>query len=303
MESSNPITLNVFDLQREFKRYALAERGLKPKTMQDILHVLRRLTAFGGSEDLPDLTTAAIRAFLCHGKLELGWSARTFRLYRQYLKTFFEWCVRAGYLKANPVEPIEKPRLPQRLPRCLSQDEAKRILYAASHVAWGTELQRIRNEAIVAALLMTGLRRAELLTLRIGDVDFTAGVLTVRGGKGRKDRSVPLHPKLVPILRRYLAEKKEHGIASEWFFSSLKSEKRLTNKNLYAVLRRVAIAAGVKFTPHMLRHTFGRELVEADFNIYKLKEVMGHASVVTTQAYVALSPQSIKDSFERTRIY
>lgn len=145
--------LNVFHLQREFKHYALAERGLKPRTMQDILNVLRRLTAFSGSEHLPDLTTAAIRAFLCHGKLELGWSARTFRLYRQYLKTFFEWCVRAGYLTANPVEPIEKPRLPQRLPRCLSQDEAKRILYAASHVAWGTELPSILGATRFSSLL------------------------------------------------------------------------------------------------------------------------------------------------------
>ncbi len=150
---------------------------------------------------------------------------------------------------------------------------------------------------------MTGLRRAELLSLRLADVDFRSGVLSIRGGKGRKDRSVPLHPRLVPILHRYLDEKEKQRQVSEWLFSSLKSEKRLTSKNLYAMLRRVSLGAGVKFTPHMLRHTFGRELVEADFNIYKLKEVMGHASVATTQAYVALSSRSIKDSFERTRIY
>lgn len=294
--------MKTLALAREFRHYALAERGLKPGTSRDILAIVRRLGAFTGSGNLMAFSTPTVRSFLQHGRIELGWAARTFRLYRQYLKTYFDWCVASGYLSANPVDPIQKPRLPQSLPRCLSQEEARRILYAARHITWRSELQRTRSEAIIATFLMTGLRRAELLHLRLTDLDFTRSTLTVRGGKGRKDRTVPLHPKLVPILRGYL-EAKERQRRSEWLFSSLRSPGRLTNKNLYAIVRRIAVAAGVKFTPHMLRHTFGRELVEADFNIYKLKEIMGHASVSTTQAYVALSPQSIRDSFERTRIY
>jgi len=295
--------MNTSALSREFRHYALAERGLKPRTLRDILAIVRRLRAFTGSDDLAVFSTPAIRSFLQHGRMELGWSARTFRLYRQYLKSYFDWCIRADYLAANPVDPIQKPRLPQSLPRCLSQQEARRVLYAARHATWRSDLQRARSEAIVATFLMTGLRRAELLRLRVTDVEFTTATLTVRGGKGRKDRSVPLHPKLIPILRGYLEAKKRRQRSSEWLFSSLRSAGRLTNKNLYAILRRVAVAAGVKFTPHMLRHTFGRELVEADFNIFKLRAIMGHASVSTTQAYVALSPQSIRESFERTRIY
>ena len=295
--------MEISALRREFKHYALAERGLRPRTVRDILAITKRLTSFSGAQNLTAYSTSAIRCFLQNGRMEEGWSARTYRLYRQYLKSFFDWCVRVGYVTANPVNTIEKPRLPQQLPRCLSQEEARRILYAARHAPWRSELQRSRSEAIVGTFLMTGLRRAELLRLRLTDVDFCSGLLSVRGGKGRKDRSVPLHPKLVPLLRRYLDEKEKQHWQSEWLFSSIRSEKRLTNKNLYAILRRVSLAANVKFTPHMLRHTFGRELVEADFNIYKLKELMGHASVATTQAYVALSPRSIKDSFEQTRIY
>lgn len=295
--------MKISSLHREFKLYALAERGLKARTLADVLAVLRRLSSFSGTEELGALSTASVRAFLQHGKLEKGWSARTFRLYRQYLKTFFDWCLLVGYVAANPVTPIEKPRLPHQLPRCLSREDARQILYAAHHAPWRSELQRSRSEAIVATFLMTGLRRSELLNLRLADLQLASGVVSVRGGKGRKDRTVPLHPRLIPILRRYLDENGSQCRRSEWLFTSLRSAKRLTNKNLYAVLRRVSVAAGVKFTPHMLRHTFGRELVEADFNIYKLKEVMGHASVSTTQGYVALSSQSIRQSFERTRIY
>lgn len=295
--------MKIASLHREFRHYALAERGLRPATLRDILVVIRRLCTFSETDELDLLSTATVRAFLGHGRTELAWSARTYRLYRQYLSTFFSWCVRAGYLEADPARAIERPRLPQNLPRCLSREEARRVLYAATRVPWQSELQRCRSEALVATLLMTGLRRSELLNLRRADVDFEAGVLAVHGGKGGKDRTVPLHPNLVPILRRFLTEKDRRNGRSEWLFSSLKSPKQLTAKNLYAVLKRIGREAGVKFTPHMLRHTFGRELVEADFNIYKLKEVMGHSSVSTTQIYVALSPQSIKTSFERTRIY
>ena len=298
-----PTPLNLTSLRREFRAYALGERGLKPRTTDDILAVLRRLCNFASSQDSSVLATPLIKAFLQHGRLELGWSAKTFRLYRQYLKTYCDWCVGSDYLDTNPVEPIEKPRLPHRHPRCLSSDEAQKVLFRAGSAHAGSELLRTRREAIIATFLMTGIRRAELLNLQCRDLDFKTATLIVRSGKGNKDRTVPLYPRLIPILIRYLEQKRVNGKESPWLFSSSKSDKPLTAKNLYAILKQVVEASGIKFTPHMLRHTFGRELVEADFNIYKLKELMGHSNVTTTQAYVALSPQSIKRSFEKTEIY
>lgn len=295
--------MRISALHREFRHYALAERGLKPQTTKDILAIVRRLCAHAGTDDTACLGTPVIKAFLYYGRLDLGWVERTYRLYRQYLKTFFDWCLAAGYVKTNPVDSIEKPRLPQRLPRCLSSDEAQRVLYHAANAPVGSELQRTRREAIVATFLMTGIRRHELLSLRLSDLDMGSTTLIVRRGKGHKDRSIPLHPRLLGPLRRYLEERRRNGLVSDWLFSSVKSGARLTIKNLYALLKPVVLASGVKFTPHMLRHTFGRELVESDFNVYKLKEIMGHANVTTTQIYVALSHQSIKQSFEQTKIY
>jgi len=295
--------MKISSLDREFHRFALAERGLKPKTLRDILSSVRRLCVFNQSEELKSLSTSAIRSFLYYGRLDLGWCEKTFKLHWQYLKTYFGWCVSSGYLSSNPVLPIEKPRLPQRLPRCLSREDAQRILYSSANAPAGCELLRTRREAIVSTFLMTGIRRHELLSLRWTDLDLKSGTLIVRGGKGSKDRSIPLHPRLLPVLRRYLDQKKMSPHPSEWIFSSSKSAKRLTEKNLYAILQQVVDDSRVKFTPHMLRHTLGRELVEADFNVYKLKEILGHANVTTTQIYVSLSQQSIRKSFEDTKIY
>lgn len=276
---------------------------MKPRTMRDILVSVERLSRFHASEELENLTTGAIRSYLYHGRLELGWSARTFVLHWHYLKLYFDWCIKAGYVKENPVLSIDKPRLPQHLPRCLCQADAQKVLYSSSTALARTELLRTRREAIVSTFLMTGIRRAELLHLRTGDVDLTCGAIFVRSGKGRKDRTVPVYPRLLPVLRRYLSEKKKAGTTSEWFFSSIKSDKQLTEKNLYAILKQVELDAQVKFSPHMLRHTLGRELVEADFNVYKLKEILGHANVATTQIYVALSQKNIKESLEQADIY
>ncbi len=295
--------MKISALEREFRQYALLERGINPRTTKDILMSVTRLCRFQRSEDLEVLGTGAIRSYLYHGRLELGWAARTFILHWRYLKLYFDWCIKAGYLSENPVLSIEKPRLPQHLPRCLSQTDAQKVLYSSSTAPARTELLRTRREAIVSTFLMTGIRRAELLNLRACDANLATGTIFIRSGKGRKDRTVPIYPRLLPVLRRYLVEKGKSGVKSEWLFSSSKSEKPLTEKNLYAILRQVARDARVKFSPHMLRHTLGRELVEADFNVYKLKEILGHANVTTTQVYVALSQQSIKKSFEETKIY
>lgn len=295
--------MKISSLDREFQRFALAERGLRPNTVRDILSSVRRLCTFSQTEEVEALSMPVVRSFLHHGRLDLGWCEKTVKLYWQYLKTYFDWCVRCQYLTSNPVLSIEKPRLPQRLPRCLSRDDAQRILYSSANAPAGNEFLRTRREAIVSTFLMTGIRRRELLNLKWTDLDLKSGTLIVRGGKGSKDRSIPLHPRLLPILRRYLEQTKRRSPGSEWIFSSSRSPKRLTEKNLYALLKQVIDDARVKFTPHMLRHTLGRELVEADFNVYKLKEILGHANVTTTQIYVSLSQQSIRKSFEETRIY
>jgi len=99
------------------------------------------------------------------------------------------------------------------------------------------------------------------------------------------------------ILENYISEKKERLQPSQWFFTSIRSTAQLTAKNVQQMCLQVSTEAKIKFTPHMLRHTFGRLCIDQDFNIYKLKEIMGHSSVSTTQIYLSLSKEGIKRSF------
>lgn len=296
--------MNIPDLHRQFQHYALLEKGIMPKTYKSVLASLSMLCKYSASENVSELTTPLIRAFLCAGRLEKCWSPKTFRNHWQYLKIYFDWCVKSGFLKKNPVEDIEKPKLEKRLPRCISTEDAKKILYHCQYYPWRYEMERTRNHAILAMLVMTGLRLQEMLNLELSDVDLSSGDIYVRQGKGRKDRIIPIHPQLLPILRAYQKEKRDAGAKpSPWFFTGVKSDKQLQQKDIQRICKKISIDASVKFTAHILRHTFAREMVDCDFNIFKLKEIMGHAQITTTQIYMSVSRKGIKNSFGKVKIF
>lgn len=165
-------------------------------------------------------------------------------------------------------------------------------------IPWRYKLERSRNTAIIGTFIFTGLRLQELQKLRCDHVNVKTKTVLVVEGKGQKDRLVPIHPSLLPLLRTYLREKEEMGSRSEWIFSSVLSPAQLTKKNIRTVCQKVSKAAGIYFTPHMLRHTFARLSIEADLNIYKLKEIMGHEKISTTQGYLSISTESIRKAFE-----
>ena len=152
----------------------------------------------------------------------------------------------------------------------------------------------MRNEALLYTFVYTGLRLQELLDLEMTDLNLASREIIVREGKGQKDRIVPIHPRLVPVLRNYLAARGARQNHSRFMFTGAQSEKPISGKDVRTVCRKLSRASGVTFTPHMLRHTFGRLMVEAGVDLFKIKEMMGHTSVATTQIYLSVSTENLK---------
>jgi len=284
-----------------YENYARFELEHRSKTITQTLGLITKLCFLADSENLSDLTTDVIRSFLHQGRSERNWSAKTFRLYRQYLKTFFMWAVGEGYLEINPVTPIKQPRLPKRLPRCLSPDEARKVLLASSNCNWYSELQCSRNEAICYTLVYAGLRLSEFINLRSNDVCLKEKTIRVVEGKNDKERLIPISDDLRLVLGRYQRDRKRLGVKSQWFFGSSKSEKQLTKKNATDIFRRVSKKSGVKFTAHMLRHTFGRICVESDIDIRTIQIWMGHEDIRTTQIYTYVSLSASQKAMKKLR--
>lgn len=294
--------MNVSDVSYQFKRYALHERGMRPKSYRSIMASVDMLIQWADTEEIKRLDHGTVQAFLYWGREERAWEARTFRNHRQYLRSFFVWCVKQHFIKRNPIDGIDRPKLPKRLPRCLSREDMQAVLGHAHLFPWRYKFEGIRNETILYLLVFTGLRLQEMLDLELVDVNLDSQDILVRQGKGQKDRMVPIHPRLLPILRNYLAARKARRDGSRYFITGAKSGKPMSGKDVRTMCQKLSRASSCYFTPHMLRHTFGRLAVESELDIFIIKEIMGHREISTTQGYLSVSSKALTQSFSKLEL-
>jgi site-specific recombinase XerD len=291
-----PILMKFPDIQLMFRNHCLVEKGLTVKYYRTIVRHMERLLKYLETNNINKVKEKGIREFLSINSNKNDWSSKTYRSYIQSFNTFFKWCVIRNFIKKNPVEKIEKPKIPQRLPRCLTKSEIQKVFESATQYRWGFEFERTRNLAILHTFLYTGIRLNELLNIRIIDLSIDSMEIYINKGKGGKNRIVPIHPHLSGILRGYIRKRNKRGVVSKWLFTGIHSDKRLYEKNIHEICRKISIKSGIKFTPHVLRHTFARLVCDEDMNLYKLKEILGHSNVSTTQIYLSVSREGIKRS-------
>jgi len=288
--------MKLSDLIPQFKRYALIERGITSRVTKEIIKTVENLIESKLVSTIKNSDTLSIRNFLYQEKENKLWSNRTFRNKRQYLKSFYDFCIRYGYMSINPVEKIEKPKIPKSLPRCLNKRQVDRILLLADTIDWNNQLASKRNQAMLRTFLYTGMRLSELQNLKSNDVSLDEREIFISKGKGQKDRIIPIHPELFFYLKSYKSKKKK---STNFFFSSLRSDSRLTQKNIYAIFKKIKKRCDFNFTPHMLRHTMGKMAIEANLNPFMLQSILGHADISTTQIYVSVSKNATKEAFEK----
>jgi site-specific recombinase XerD len=269
---------------------------MTPRNYRSIVRHMERLLEYLDTENIRKVKEETIREYLSLSSKKGAWSPKTYRTHLQSFSSYFKWCQKRGFLKRNPADKIEKPKLPHRLPRCLTKNEILTVFEYAIQYKWLYRFERTRNLAILHTFLYTGMRLNELLHLRIMDVNIDSQEIYIHTAKGGKNRIVPIHPQLSSVLRGYIHERNNRKKESKWFFTGIHSDKRLYEKNVLEICRKISIKSGIKFTPHMLRHTFARLVCDADMNLFKLKEILGHSNVSTTQIYLSVSREGIKRS-------
>lgn len=198
------------------------------------------------------------------------WEPSTFRLNHSYLSSFCAWLIKRGYLKTNPLEGIEKPKLKKPLPRRLSKQDAERIIaYPFTSGDYANNFHALHDLALLAVAVFAGLRANELCQLKIVDVDLRTNQIYIHSGKGCKDRVVPIYFKLRHHLVRYLREKKAFGKHSEYFFTS-RQNGQLNYRRITRIVEKVKKGTGIYFSMHQLRHTFASEFLDAGMDIFEI---------------------------------
>jgi len=208
------------------------------------------------------------------------------------LRSFYRYLVREGVVPVNPAKGVSRPKVEKPLPTALTVDEAFRLVESPK------DGDVARDRAILEFLYSSGLRVGELVSLNVGGLDLDLDIVKVMG-KGKKERIVPVGRKAVEALGIYL-RKRGDPRGDEPLFVNRKGG-RLTARSVARLVKRYTRDSGIyrKVSPHSLRHTFATHLLDAGADIREIQEMLGHASLSTTQRYTHLSLGKLMEVYDR----
>jgi len=281
-------------LADQFLDHAHFMRGASPATVRRYRATLKAFQKWSEVREIEECSPEVVRAFLESGREEGRWGVSTLVTYLMALGVFFRWCVQLGYLATDPTVGIERPKMPRKIPGRLTKQEAQRLLDVARSYPYPTKFLQLRNHAIVATFLFTGLRKSELLSLQLPDVDLENHSIMVRQGKGSRDRVVPMSPALAGILRVYLWERRLRGKTCPEVFVSSILDQGFTDDGLKRVIRSLVESTRMKFHVHTLRHTFATLMLEGGCDVFALSRMMGHTDIKMTTIYLAASTTHLR---------
>ncbi len=284
---------------RLFEEHLQLERNLSPHTLAAYGRDLREFQAFvrdlkpaEGEDLLRGIDQILLRRYLA--RLHKTNSKSSIGRKLAALRTFFRYLVREGVLETDPGELVATPRREKPLPKTLSVDEA----FALMESGPGEELLALRDRAIVETLYSCGLRVSELTGLDVGRLDREQGLVRV-SGKGRKERIVPVGSKACAAIGAYLEARGNPPLDAPLFLNHRGG--RLTPRSVERNLKRQLLAAGVvkNATPHSLRHSFATHLLDGGADLRAIQELLGHASLSTTQKYTQVSVDQLLAVYDR----
>jgi integrase/recombinase XerC len=287
--------------KESFLQYLQIEKRYSSHTVRSYMNDLDQFYLFLSSQLLPEdpvtVTSHDIRAWIV-SMLENGYSTVSIHRKISCLRVFYRYLRKEGHLKNDPLEKVVLPKRKKTLPVFAEESSLSNLLDDDS---FGEGFDALRNRTIIEMLYMTGMRRSELIGLKINDVDLNEGTVKVTG-KRNKQRIIPLLRSFVPGLAEYLRSRKENPGAGEndWFFITPKGNK-LYDKYVYNIVNRyLAMVTTIdKKSPHILRHSFATHMLNHGADLNSIKELLGHASLSATQVYTHNTFEKLKKVYKQ----
>jgi integrase/recombinase XerC len=280
-----------------FIQYLQSERSASPHTIEAYSHDLQQFTGFISKQIDPSLTIHQIshlhiRRYLASLHKELTKSSIGRKL--AAIRSLFRFLLRRGIIDKNPAELVSTPKKEKKLPFHLNIDEITTLVEAPKL----PEELPSRDRAILETLYSSGLRVSELTGLDVKGIDLMAGSVRVFG-KGGKERIVPLGSKAVKALEEYLEMRGNPGINAPLFVNSRGG--RLTRRSVARIVDKYMfyLETMKKASPHTLRHTFATHLLESGADLRSIQEMLGHASLSTTQKYTHVSIDKLLEVYDK----
>lgn len=285
--------------------YLQEVRKVSPYTITSYSHDLKLFSQFIAQRGLQieDVTPLDARRYSAYILREKGYKPATVNRMLSTLRGFYQFAVRHEVCTVNPFLRIAGNPRYRRLPEVLSREDVVHILAFPFHDFLG-----LRNAVMMHLFYATGCRLGELLAANIGDLELDDERLLVHG-KGSRQRYVFLNPSTKALLENYLPQRQEYqrgrGIHDGQDSLALligSQGKRLSASSVHSIftMYRIQLGLRTKFTPHMLRHSFATHMLDNDSGIRLVQELLGHASISTTQIYTHVTNARLRAVYERS---
>jgi integrase/recombinase XerC len=288
---------SALDWIARFLHHLSTERRLSKHTDENYrrdLHLIAQYCDKLSLASWSQLDSQHIRTFAA-AEFRRGQSPRTIQRRLSALRSFCNFLIREGELKANPAIEVQAPKAPKRLPKTLDADQMSSLLSFRTD----DELS-VRDKAMMELFYSSGLRLSELVDLDLTDVDLRDRTVRVTG-KGNKTRMVPVGRFAIEAISAWLTERSAFATASENSLFVSKRGGRLLQRAIQLRIERWAKrqGLGVHLHPHMFRHSFATHLLESSQDLRSVQELLGHANISTTQVYTHLDFQHLAKIYDQ----
>ena len=289
-----------------FLNYMTVERGVSPNTQVAYKNDLYQLVDYLEKNHFSDIKNAnwaqvdeqIVSAYIVRLH-DLGYSDTTRARKVASAKSLFGFLMDESIITTDPTENLSSPRVGRSLPEALAVEEIDRLLASVSR---GDAPESRRDQAMLELIYASGMRVSELVSLDTDDVNLEEGYVRCFG-KGAKERIIPIHQKAIKALTEYLEHARpiiatrRSGRAA---FLNRRGE-RLTRQGFWLILKGHAKRAGIngKITPHTLRHSFATHLLQGGAPLRHVQELLGHASITTTQVYTHLTSDHVRAEYDK----
>jgi integrase/recombinase XerC len=291
------------DALAEYLRHLGIEKNASAHTVKSYREDLTQAVEYfrgqlGNGAGPGRVSTRLVRSYLAWLH-EQGYAKSTVARRIAAVRSWFRFLCRQGTLPSNPADGLRGPRQDKKLPHFMSEDDMTRLLETPESV---TPLG-LRDRAILETLYSAGLRVSEVVGLELDDIDFDAGIIMVRG-KGKKERLALVGGKAQEALKAWIGARDlllEGRLARAVAVFLNKNGTRLTTRSVGRMLEKYLAQAGLdpRSSPHTLRHSFATHLLDRGADIRSVQELLGHASLGTTQIYTHVTTHRLRDSYHK----
>ncbi|MFU9137525.1 tyrosine recombinase XerC [Erwinia tasmaniensis] len=278
-----------------FLRYLKVERQLSPLTQINYQRQLTACIVLLEEMKLPDwrqLDAARVRSLAARSR-RAGLKPASLALRLSALRSFLDWLVAQGVIKANPAKGVATPRAPRHLPKNIDVDDVNRLLEIDIN-----DPLAVRDRAMLEIMYGAGLRLSELVGIDTGHLDLASGEVWVVG-KGSKERRLPIGRTAVTWMEHWLALRELFAPEDDAVFLS-KQGKRISTRNVQKRFAEWGVKQGISshIHPHKLRHSFATHMLESSGDLRAVQELLGHANLSTTQIYTHLDFQHLASVYD-----